>query len=248
MRLNNRTAARLMQGASRRLEKAVNRLLSGREHAFIAMFHDVVPTGAPLTDEFACDAAAFSAWLDQMQAGSWRFLSLDALLALPSGKRRKCCVLTFDDGFMSLHSIVQPLLASRGIPYTVYVASGYLGKPGYLDAAGLSALSGDPLCTVGAHSVSHPMFRFLPRAQAEAELSGGRAAISSITGRPVAHFAFPYGSAFAVSWRDIRLARRAGYSSAALTFQTPVVWLDRYRLPRINLPFSAAPGGQGIKE
>lgn len=232
-----RLHARLMQGFSRRRDALLRRLFSGADRSYIAMFPEICPDGAPLPDEFACPAAAFTAWLDGMLADGWRFLTPDALLSSRFGDvRKRCCLLTFDDGFSSLFDTAKPLLDARNVPFTAYVTAGYLGKPDYLTQQALSALAADPLAVIGSHSVTHPMFRFLPRDSAVRELTESRKTLERLTGKPVRHFAFPYGSAYAVSRRDIRLAKACGYESAALTAQAPLVSPGRYGLPRLNMP------------
>ncbi len=55
-------------------------------------------------------------------------VSLDAALdRLDAGDARPSVVLTFDDGFDDVHANAWPLLKERGLPFTVYLASGLRG-------------------------------------------------------------------------------------------------------------------------
>ena len=206
----------------------------------ILMFHDVMAPGAPLPDEYACSLDILQAILDAYEERGFAFVSLDALLDAPSAQWKEgLCVLTFDDGFASLHTLAAPLLCARGIPFTAYVTTDYLNSPGYLAESQLKDLAGEPLCTIGSHLVSHPMTRFLPARQVEWEMATSRDILRSLTGRPVRHMAFPYGSAYACSLRDAWLAKKTGYRSAALT--TPENYhrsrpLPDHTLPRLNMP------------
>ena len=38
-------------------------------------------------------------------------------------------VLTFDDGFADVHDHAWPLLRERGLPFTIYLTTAYVGGP-----------------------------------------------------------------------------------------------------------------------
>ena len=203
----------------------------------IGMFHAVLPDGAPLPDEYACHLSDLTESIDAHIARGFRFVSLHALLAMPYAEAKSgCCVLTFDDGFSGIFDLVAPYLTARGIPLTLFITTGYLDTEGYLTGDELRALAENPLCTVGSHLVTHPMTRFLSKSAVLAELTESKRLLEAAVNKPVTDLAFPYGSAYACSLRDVRLARRVGYQSAALT--TPTVYgrlLRRaYTLPRLD--------------
>jgi peptidoglycan/xylan/chitin deacetylase (PgdA/CDA1 family) len=50
----------------------------------------------------------------------------------PVPRRRAVAALTFDDGYRSTLEIVQPLLASRGVPYAIFVCPGLIDTGGRL--------------------------------------------------------------------------------------------------------------------
>ncbi len=89
----------------------------------------------------------------------------------------------------------------------------------------------DGLLSVGAHTVRHPSMPFLPLGQQQAEAAESRAACEALVGRPVAHFAYPFG---AYDWRSARAARAAGFASACTTVPSVVRrGANPFRLPRI---------------
>lgn len=233
--------ATLCKIAVNRLAKFVNRTPIGNpDRTRILMFHDVVPDGSPLPDEYACSLGKLVKILDAYRARGFQFVSLDALLAAPFSKaKRGRCVLTFDDGFESLFTLAAPVLFASGVPFTVYVTADWLDRPGYLTKEMLRQLAAHPLCTVGSHTRTHPMTRFLSTHEVTCELLQSRKVLSALIAKPVDHLAFPYGSAYACSMRDVRLAARCGYRSAALTTPTPYhrQWpYSDFRLPRLNMP------------
>lgn len=206
----------------------------------ILMFHDVCPEGETPVDAYACTISALENSIRYHQSHGFTFVSLDELLNMPpaealSGK----CVLTFDDGYAHIASCAAPWLNEHDIPYTLYICTDLLNKDGYLSGSELQKLAENPLCTVGSHGVSHRMLRFLPRRDARNEFSHSKTVLESMLGRPVRHFAFPYGSGYACGHRESALAKRCGYATAALTLPVALSSLTAgslYRLPRMNMP------------
>ena len=66
----------------------------------------------------------------------------------------RAVVITFDDG-LSDQLPAAAVCAAAGFPATVYVVSGFVDRPGYLDRYMLGELGSVPGVEVGAHSVSH---------------------------------------------------------------------------------------------
>jgi peptidoglycan/xylan/chitin deacetylase (PgdA/CDA1 family) len=81
----------------------------------------------------------------------------------------------------------------------------------------LRAISRDPLCTVGAHTVNHYAVSQLSEADAveEFEESGRRIAVE--LGEFPKFFAFPYGDEGSAGPRDFVLAAKSGYEAAVTT-------------------------------
>ena len=73
-------------------------------------------------------------------------------------------------------------------------------------------LAADPLCTIGAHTVSHASLPELSDEKIRKELSEGKEKIEDRIKKPVKHFAYPYG------YWDNKVARLAmeQYSTAVL--------------------------------
>jgi peptidoglycan/xylan/chitin deacetylase (PgdA/CDA1 family) len=81
----------------------------------------------------------------------------------------------------------------------------------------LEELKDDPLVEIGAHTVTHARLSALPEARALTELTGCRRRLQEKLDLEVRHFAFPYGRSGDAGPRDFRLAREAGFATAATT-------------------------------
>ena len=51
----------------------------------------------------------------------------EAVAALDRGETGHRVVLTFDDGFADVHEHAWPLLRERGLPFTIYLTTAYVG-------------------------------------------------------------------------------------------------------------------------
>jgi len=98
--------------------------------AHILMFHRVcqppsrrLPVGSPLEvpPEFLEELIAI------LKKGGYAFVSLDELhdSLHTSHPARKMVVFTFDDGYLDNFTIAYPILQSRNIPFTIYIATSF---------------------------------------------------------------------------------------------------------------------------
>lgn len=81
----------------------------------------------------------------------------------------------------------------------------------------LLEVTADPLVTIGAHTVSHPMLASHPEEVARAEIAESRDRIAEKLGTIPAHFAYPVGDLAAAGPRDYGLAAELGFESAVTT-------------------------------
>jgi len=129
--------------------------------------------------------------------------------------------VSFHDAFESVCDNALPEMAERGIPSTLFVPSGYVGRhPGWDMEVGhrdcqevvigvdrLRSLNTE-LVSIGSHTVTHPDMTSLSEEAATAELRKSRIDLEAILGRPVALFAFPYGRH---NESLVRWCKEAGY-------------------------------------
>jgi peptidoglycan/xylan/chitin deacetylase (PgdA/CDA1 family) len=108
-------------------------------------------------------------------------------------------VLTFDDGYADNFELAYPLLAERGLPFTIYVASQMIeegvsgqGAPCLTwDQIGSMMASG--LLTLGAHTHTHRDLRGDDPDTIDSELAFSDDLIEKRTGYRPLDFAYPWG-------------------------------------------------------
>jgi len=81
----------------------------------------------------------------------------------------------------------------------------------------VAELAAHPLVTIGAHTISHPALKELPLEEARREMIESRRRIEARIGRPVRHFAYPYGQEAHAGARECALARECGFETAVTT-------------------------------
>ena len=102
----------------------------------------------------------------------------------------------------------------------------------------LKSFAGDPLVTIGAHSVTHCNLARETEATASDELATSRARIENALQRPAVHLAYPYGDRIAAGPREFALARSAGFKTAVTTrpgMVFPESAAHLTALPRVSL-------------
>ena len=97
-------------------------------------------------------------------------------------------------------------------------------------------MTAEPLATIGAHTLNHYNLRKLAESEARREIVESGARIAAEIGRPVQHFAYPYGNKDAASHREFKLCADAAYTSSVVTrlgTVTPDYNNHLHALPRI---------------
>lgn len=159
----------------------------------VLLYHRV---GGGTVDELDVATDAFDAQLDVL-AGH-RVVSIDAALdELARGDASPKVVLTFDDGWADVHTHAWPRLRERGLPFTVYPVTSYVGGALGWGGAGGPALTWDQLgemtasglCTVGNHTDTH----LAPADLTEEDVDRCSEAVARALGQSPRHFAYPWG-------------------------------------------------------
>lgn len=194
----------------------------------ILMYHMVTEPQSETEARLCRTPADFRRDMEQIRAAGYTVLSLKDVLEGLSGTRtlpQRAAAITFDDGVACVLEKALPILQEFGYPSTAFIVSGLVGQHNaWGDAFGLprrrlltrtetKALA-DEGVDIGSHTVSHI---WLEKAQSDLivrEVRDSKAALEDMTGRPVLHFAYPFGSWNAAVKRAVI---DAGYTGACST-------------------------------
>jgi peptidoglycan/xylan/chitin deacetylase (PgdA/CDA1 family) len=103
------------------------------------------------------------------------------------------------------------LFADHGVDWLAY------SRRYALSWAQVKTLSQDPLVTVGGHTASHASLSRLSPDTLVQEVVGAHRRISAVTGRPVEHFAYPFGGRKEAGPREFSLLKDLGLKTAVTT-------------------------------
>ena len=186
----------------------------------IFVYHHVrphVPTESPLQDEYDITPELFEEQLVYLRDHGYTAVTLDDLVSLIGKKTTapvlKPVILTFDDGWENQYVYAFPLLKKYHTAATFYVYTNPIGKAPYLtwgqikemDAAGM---------TIASHTLLHPHMNRLSAAERKREIVESKQVLEEKLGKPVLHFALPFGYA---SPAIIAIVREAGYATCRTT-------------------------------
>jgi len=223
-------------------KRGLGLLLGGRQMArrdVILIYHSVAGADLSIPELQFVEQMA---WL----RGNASVVTLDELLASsnPGGLR---VVLSFDDGYCTLHDTIHPILATHGFPAIVYLNSGLMGEHKRLpsnselghypdehfltwgDAANLVGHG----WAAGAHGVDHIDLTESSAEETHRQLVDCKAQIEATLGVSCVHFAYTWGH---YSPRVRAAVAAAGFRSAVAGLHGPVTQTsDRYALPRVDI-------------
>ena len=145
----------------------------------------------------------------------------------------KPIVITFDDGYRDFYTDVLPIIKRQQAKATLYMVSGFRDyTKNYLTTPQLLEISKELLVEIGAHSVNHFNLGYIPLAEAIAEIEASKKDLEKLIGKPVTHFAFPYG---AYTPPVQQATQKSGFQTAA-TIDSGIIqfYSQRFGLKRIR--------------
>lgn len=170
----------------------------------IITYHSIDGSGSPIS----IAPEVFDRHVAWLAGGAVQVESLAALIASPSpaADGRPRVAITFDDAFENFGAYAWPRLRDRGLPATVFVVSGHVGRTNLWGSRSSPGIPELPLLTwdalahvandgaaLGAHSRTHPHLTELAPGALADEVAGCQQDLAARIGSPVNHFCYPYG-------------------------------------------------------
>ena len=110
-----------------------------------------------------------------------------------------------------LLSVIADLMAQAGL------SSPALVDRLCLDWSGIEDLARHPLCTIGVHTLTHPMLAKHAPEIVRRELAESRRIIEAHVGMPARHLAYPVGDSASAGPREFAMTAELGFDSAVTT-------------------------------
>jgi peptidoglycan/xylan/chitin deacetylase (PgdA/CDA1 family) len=185
-------------------------------------------SGDPLFHPYAVPADTFRRQIATLRRGGYTFIHpedcFNALVhraTLP----RNAVLMTFDDCYLDLLEVAQPVLAEHGIVALAFAVSARLGQENFWDQAtgirALPLLNADQLqqlmagnFEIGSHARTHRRLTRLSDTELADEIVGSKSELEAAGLPAIRFFAYPHGR---YDERAFPLLRTAGYSGACAT-------------------------------
>lgn len=146
----------------------------------------------------------------------YKFISIDEVCDMLSSLKTKSSIqrfytalmckkficVTLDDGYEDNYTNAYPIFQKYNIPFCIYVTTSYINNiflarvdtPPSLKEWQIYVMSQNPLCTIGAHTMTHPNMATLSDNQQRMELEGSIDRLERLIHKKIKHITIPYGS------------------------------------------------------
>lgn len=195
-----------------------------RRRTSVILCHHGVASSTAARDPFFLDVSpdAFRRQTALLLEAGFEFVTVARFAELAGGGEPPpgYAAISFDDGMENNFSAALPILRGLGVPATVYVTSGLIGKENpWLEGSGTTRMmTAEELrmliaegWEIGAHTVNHPDLSTMDEAACLTEMTESRDEIVRLTDARVETFAYPfckYGP------EAVAAARAAGFTAA----------------------------------
>lgn len=194
----------------------------------------------------------FAGLLGYLKEQGFQSLSIDQVSGFKPDEWGKKVLLTFDDAYAGIYTHALPVLESLGHTATIFVITGFVGKPNtwdmnwggkkfrHLSWEQIRELAGRGF-SFGSHTVNHPDLTKLSQRWLEYELKKSKQDLEDQLGREVVYLSYPFGR-FNIEVQ--KEALRQGYQKAFSIYPGRSQSIDgqmaikRMALYRIDSPLS----------
>ena len=169
----------------------------------------------------------FVAHLELLAADGWEVISLDLLVAAMAGEATlpdRSAVITFDDGYQSMLTVAEPILAKFGHPSVLFVPTDYVAGTNSFDTG---AEPEEPICNwdelrelqrrgcaVQSHSAGHRLFDDLSLEDQVDEIVRSKRVLEENLDHRIHSFSFPFGARGKEGGQVDAALQEAGYQVA----------------------------------
>ena len=242
------------------LDEALPRIETGEGKPFAVLtfddgYRDTVEHALPVLERHGAPFTVYATtgyaegtgrlWWEELEAALARLDMID--LPLADGGRLRLPAATARQkaqAFETIYWTLRPgpeeqlLDAAAQLARQAGVDAAALTWRACLDYEGLAALAAHPLCTIGAHSLTHAMLAKHDGATARREIALSRDILKKKLGCAIRHFAYPVGDPGSAGPRDFALCRELGFASAVTTRPGMIFPEHRdhlFALPRLSV-------------
>jgi peptidoglycan/xylan/chitin deacetylase (PgdA/CDA1 family) len=174
--------------------------LSARADLVVLQYHHISDSTPSST---STAVSLFKAQLNMIEETGLPVVQLesgtrDALAG--SDTKHNRVAITFDDAFDSIYTTADPILEEHNYPYTIFVSTAAVGRPGYMTWEQLAELAKKDQVTIANHSTNHSHMARRPDESIDSwnkrvttSFNKAQATLQTKLGEATPMFAYPYG-------------------------------------------------------
>lgn len=201
------------------------------------MYHHVQPKDVvkdKVERNLTVDPGVISHQIDLIKQKGYEIIGMKKYIKITEGQESATgnyIVLTFDDGYSDLYEYLFPIIKTKQIPVTIFLITGLVGVPGYLNWEQVLEMDESGLVYFGNHTWSHAFINERESYKKELEISERQLWGKNLN--PLHVFAYPYGS---YSKLKQEVIAEAGIRLAFTTRQgTQTCLVNDLEIPRIRM-------------
>ncbi len=171
---------------------------SGRLSVPVLMYHEISKTGGESNKErstnpdYCLPIQRFWEQMNYLARNQYQSLYLQELPDPHGHHNDRSVVITFDDGWLNNYTDAFPILKEHGLSATIFVVSGFVGRPGYMNWNQLKEMSNAGI-SIQSHTASHMPLTLLPVEKIRHELSVSKMCLEEHLGKKVEFLSLPHG-------------------------------------------------------
>lgn len=169
-----------------------------------------------------------------MQKGYTTVTLADVMESLSAGKilPPKPVVITFDDGYKDVYQNAYPVLRLNNQKATIFLITQLLGGSDYMNWEEVREMAGNPLITVGDHTLSHRGLPSITPAEVKNEIVSAKSILETNLGVTVNVFAYPFGT---YNNEAEQILGESGFVAAVTTHYGLTCAKLPYEIPRVRI-------------
>lgn len=145
---------------------------------------------------------------------------------------QKPVVITFDDGYRDVYENAYPVLRQNNQKATIFLITQLLGGGDYMNWEEVREMAGNPLITIGNHTLSHRALTSITPAEIKNEIVSAKNILETNLGVSVNTFAYPYGSYNSEAEQNLS---QANFAAAVTTHYGLTCAKLPYEIPRVRI-------------
>lgn len=197
----------------------------------ILMYHHVDDKSGSLY----ISKSTFSGQMDYLTKKGYNTVTLAEVVSGLNGQSAlppKPIVITFDDGYQDNYLNAYPVLRQYNMKATFFIITQLVGGFDYMNWEQLREMAGNPLVTIGDHTLSHKAVSMETDPQLRDEILSAQSILKDQLGVVVNTFAYPYGS---LNVNAEKILKEGGFAAAVTTQRGLSCAKLPYDLPRIRI-------------